>query len=152
MVGSDDQPDEQPASVGHAGLVRATPISEAEVTAEVSRADVGAVVTFAGVVRDHDRGRRVAALHYEGHPDAGRILAEVVAEAHDRPGVLAAAARHRVGDLRIGELAFVAAVGAAHRREAFEACAWLVDEAKARLPIWKHQHFADGSAEWVNSP
>ena len=107
---------------------------------------------LAGVVRDHDGGRAVGSLHYEGHPDAGRILAEVVQEAGNRPGVLAAAARHRVGDLAIGELAFVAAISAAHRGEAFEACAWLVDEAKARVPIWKHQHFADGSDEWVNSP
>ena len=133
-------------------LVRESPISEAEVAEEVSRAAAGAVVTFAGVVRDHDRGRAVTALHYEGHPDAGRILAEVLAEALDRPGVLAAAARHRVGDLAIGDLAFVAAVSAAHRREAFAACGWLVDEAKARLPIWKHQRFADGTEEWVNSP
>ena len=144
--------DVQMAGSDHQGLVRATAISEAEVAAEVSQAAAGAVVTFAGVVRDHDRGRSVAALHYEGHPDADRILAEVVAEALDRPGVLAAAARHRIGDLAIGDLAFVAAVSAAHRREAFEACGWLVDEAKARLPIWKHQHFADGTDEWVNSP
>ena len=120
--------------------------------AEVARAAAGAVVTFAGVVRDHDGGRSVTGLRYEGHPDAGRILTEVVAEASGRPGVLAAAARHRVGDLAIGELAFVAAISAAHRGEAFDACTWLVDEAKARLPIWKHQHFADGSDEWVNSP
>jgi molybdenum cofactor synthesis domain-containing protein len=135
-----------------AGLVEAAPIIESEVAAQVSRATAGAVVTFAGVVRDHDRGAVVTALHYEGHPDAGRILAEVVAEALDRPGVLAAAARHRTGDLAVGDLAFVAAVSAAHRREAFDACAWLVDETKARLPIWKHQHFADGTDEWVNSP
>ena len=133
-------------------LVTATAISESEVAAEVRATAAGAVVTFAGVVRDHDRGRTVTALHYEGHPDAGRVLAEVVAEALERPGVLAAAARHRVGDLAIGDLAFVAAVSAAHRGEAFDACAWLVDEAKARLPIWKHQHFADGTDEWVNSP
>ena len=144
-----DRIDYQPPG---ADLIRADPITEAEVAAEVSRAAAGAVVTFAGVVRDHDRGRSVAALHYEGHPDAGRILAEVVAEALGRPGVLAAAARHRTGDLAIGDLAFVAAVSAAHREEAFAACAWLVDEAKARLPIWKHQHFADGTDEWVNSP
>lgn len=134
------------------GLVRSTPITEAEVADEVRRAAAGAVVTFAGVVRDHDGGRSVSALHYQGHPDAGRILSEVVVEARGHPGVLAAAARHRVGDLAIGELAFVAAISAAHRGEAFEACAWLVDEAKARLPIWKHQHFADGTDEWVNSP
>ena len=135
-----------------AALVRAAPINEAELAAEVSRAAAGAVVTFAGAVRDHDGGRSVTALHYEGHPDAGRILAEVVAEALERPGVLAAAAQHRVGDLVIGDLAFVAAVSAAHRSEAFDACAWLVDEAKSRLPIWKRQRFVDGTDEWVNSP
>ena len=151
-VGVAYQPGAQPTSSGHPPLVGSAPISEAEVAAEVSRAAAGAVVTFAGVVRDHDHGRPVTALHYEGHPDAGRILAEVVAEARIRPGVLAASARHRTGDLAIGDLAFVAAVSASHRGEAFEACAWLVDEAKARLPIWKHQHFADGTDEWVNSP
>lgn len=135
-----------------ATAVTGEPISVAEVSDEVARAAAGAVVTFAGVVRDHDGGRTVSALHYEGHQDAGRILAEVIEEARHRPGVLAAAARHRVGDLAIGELAFVAAISAAHRGEAFEACAWLVDEAKSRVPIWKHQHFADGSDEWVNSP
>jgi molybdenum cofactor synthesis domain-containing protein len=134
------------------GLVTTDPITEAEVAAEVARAAAGAVVSFAGAVRDHDRGRSVAALHYEAHPDAGRVLAEVVTGALAQPGVLAAAARHRTGDLAIGDLAFVAAVSAAHRGEAFDACAWLVDEAKARLPIWKHQHFADGTHEWVNSP
>ncbi len=133
-------------------LVGPERISEADVAGEVARDAAGAVVTFAGVVRDHDRGRSVTELHYEGHPDASRILAEVVAGTLDQPGVLAAAARHRTGDLAIGDLAFVAAVSAAHRREAFAACAWLVDEAKSRLPIWKHQHFADGTDEWVNSP
>jgi molybdenum cofactor synthesis domain-containing protein len=136
----------------HVDLIGPEPITEAEVAAEVSRPAAGAVVTFAGVVRDHDRGRSVTALHYEGHPDAGRVLADVLSEALTRPGVLAAAARHRTGNLAIGDLAFVAAVSAAHRGEAFAACAWLVDEAKGRLPIWKHQHFADGTDEWVNSP
>lgn len=126
------------------------PISEAEVTAEVASTHAGAVVTFVGVVRDHDHDREVIALHYEGHPDAGGVLATVLEEARQRPGVLRAAARHRVGQLVVGDVAFVAAVSAAHRAEAFAACAWLVDEAKARLPIWKHQHFADGTDEWVN--
>jgi molybdenum cofactor synthesis domain-containing protein len=135
-----------------AELVRAGPITEAEVASAVAAASAGAVVTFAGVVRDHDGGRPVIALRYEAHPEASRAMAEVLAEARGRPGVLAAAALHRAGDLAVGDLAFVAAVSAAHRREAFEACAWLVDETKARLPIWKHQHFADGTDEWVNSP
>ena len=137
---------------GRPGLVTAAPITEAEVAAEVVARRCRGRRDVRGGRRDHDRGRSVTALHYEAHPDAGRILAEVVSEALARPGVLAAAARHRTGDLAIGDLAFVAAVSAAHRGEAFDACAWLVDEAKARLPIWKHQHFADGTDEWVNSP
>lgn len=143
---------DQPEAEQMAALVSAAPISEAALVAEVSVTAAGAVVSFAGVVRDHDGGREVADLTYEGHPDAGAVLAMVVAEASGRPGVLAAAARHRIGDLAVGELAFAVAVSAAHRREAFEACAWLVDEAKARLPIWKRQRFADGTTEWVNCP
>lgn len=146
--GAPDQPEAQQGE----SLVTADPISEAALVAAVSARAAGAVVSFAGVVRDHDGGRAVADLTYEGHPDAGAVLAAVVAEAAARPGVLAAAAHHRVGDLAVGDLAFAVAVSAAHRREAFEACAWLVDEAKTRLPIWKQQRFADGTTEWVNCP
>lgn len=138
------------AGADHRGLVRATPITAAEVVAQVQRDDAGAVVTFEGRVRDHDHDRPVTSLLYEGHPEADLILREVVSEAHGLPGVLRAASLHRVGDLAIGELAFVAAVSAAHRGEAFTACAWLVDAVKERLPVWKLQRFADGSQEWVN--
>lgn len=112
----------------------------------------GAVVSFAGVVRDHDHGRTVTKLHYEGHPDAPRILTEVAADIAARDGVAAVAVSHRIGDLAIGDAALVAAVAGPHRAEVFAACAALVDEVKARLPIWKHQHFGDGTDEWVNSP
>jgi molybdopterin synthase catalytic subunit len=112
----------------------------------------GAVVSFAGVVRDHDDGRDVAALHYEAHPSAADVLAEVAAEIAKDPAVYAVAVSHRVGDLRIGDVALAAAVSTAHRAEAFELCLRLVDEVKARLPVWKHQHFRDGTEEWVNSP
>lgn len=118
----------------------------------VRRPDAGAVVTFEGRVRDHDGGRAVTRLAYEGHPEAAAVLADVAAEAASRHGVLAVAARHRTGALALGDLAFLVAVSAAHRGEAFTACAWLVDEAKARLPIWKHQEYADGTSEWVNCP
>lgn len=133
-------------------LVSADPLDQAIVTTQVQGSAAGAVVSFTGVVRDHDGDRAVTWLRYESHPDAGLILDDVLAEARRLPGVLGAAARHRVGDLQIGDVAFAAAVSAAHRSEAFHACAWLVDAAKERLPIWKHQHFADGSTEWVNSP
>jgi molybdenum cofactor synthesis domain-containing protein len=113
----------------------------------------GAVVTFAGVVRDHDGGKGVRDLTYEGHPTASDVLAEVVADLSARwTGVRAVAVSHRVGALTIGDVALACAVAAEHRGQAFAACAELVDEVKARLPIWKHQHFTDGSDEWVNSP
>ncbi|MCH7229387.1 molybdenum cofactor biosynthesis protein MoaE [Glycomyces sp. L485] len=137
-------------------MIRAR-ISEATIeVAEHERAvsvDVaGAVVTFSGNVRDHDHGRGVKALGYEGHPSAEPILREIAEEIVSRPGVHGVAVSHRVGDLAIGDAALVAAVSAEHRREAFEACADLVDEVKSRLPIWKHQFFTDGGDEWVNCP
>lgn len=118
----------------------------------VADAASGAVVSFAGVVRDHDDGRGVTQLSYEGHPDAAKILAEVAADIAARTGVTSVAVSHRIGDLRVGDVALAAAVSAPHRAEAFAGCAQLVDEVKARLPIWKHQFFADGTEEWVNSP
>ncbi|WP_372670269.1 molybdenum cofactor biosynthesis protein MoaE [Amycolatopsis kentuckyensis] len=113
----------------------------------------GAVVTFAGVVRDHDGGKGVRDLTYEGHPSAGDVIAEVVADLSTRwTGVRAVAVSHRVGHLAIGDVALACAVAAEHRGQAFSACSDLVDEVKARLPVWKHQHFTDGTDEWVNSP
>jgi molybdenum cofactor synthesis domain-containing protein len=113
----------------------------------------GAVVSFGGVVRDHDDGKAVRTLYYEGHPSAGEVLAHVVAEvAGRRHGLRAVAVSHRLGALEIGDVALACAVSADHRAEAFAACAELVDEVKARLPVWKHQRFADGTEEWVNSP
>ena len=110
------------------------------------------MVGFAGVVRDHDGGRHVIRLEYSAHPLAEQTLAEVVAEvAGQAAGVRAVAASHRVGTLEIGDAALVAAVAADHRGAAFETCARLVDAVKERLPVWKHQFFADGTDEWVNS-
>lgn len=113
---------------------------------------VGAEVTFCGVVRDHDHGRPVVQLEYSGHPTAEQVLREVADEIAADPAVLAVAVSHRVGSLAIGEVALVASVSAAHRKQAFDSCQRLVEEAKARLPIWKRQLFADGSDEWVNCP
>lgn len=128
------------------------PILLAEHEALVAHEAAGAVVGFAGVVRDHDGGRRVVRLEYSAHPLAEQGLAEVVAEiAAEAEGVRAIAASHRVGVLYIGDAALVAAVAADHRQAAFETCARLVDAVKARLAVWKHQFFADGTDEWVNS-
>ena len=110
----------------------------------------GADVSFAGVVRDHDHGRTVTGIEYVAYPTAAEVLLEVAREIAARPHVLAVAVSHRVGELSIGDSALVAAVTCAHRREAFEACAALVDTVKERLPVWKRQVFDDGTDEWVN--
>ena len=128
------------------------PLSVAEHEAAVAHPAAGAVVSFAGVVRDHDGGRGVARLVYEAHPSAEAVLAEVAAEIAKDPSVYGVAVSHRVGELSVGDVALAAAVATAHRAEAFSICARLVDTVKARLPVWKHQHFADGTDEWVNSP
>jgi molybdopterin synthase catalytic subunit len=128
------------------------PISLAEHQELVSHQAAGAVVGFVGMIRDHDGGRQVVQLEYSAHPSAADVLAEVVAEIAARSaGTRAIAASHRIGVLRIGEAALVAAVAADHRQAAFASCAQLVDTVKARLPVWKRQVFADGTDEWVGS-
>ena len=129
------------------------PLVPAEYEAAVSRRQAGAVVSFAGVVRDHDDGRAVRELRYEGHPSAADVLGKVVADvAAHAPQLQAVAVGHRIGTLAIGDPALVVAVACAHRGAAFDACWRLVDEVKAQLPVWKHQLFADGTDEWVNCP
>lgn len=128
------------------------PIFLAEHEELVGHQSAGAVVGFVGMIRDHDGGRRVVRLEYSAHPSAEHVMADVVAEiAKESSGLRAVAASHRVGVLHIGEAALVAAVAADHRQEAFATCAQLVDTIKARLPVWKHQFFEDGSEEWVGS-
>lgn len=127
-------------------------IDLAEHEALVLHRAAGAVVGFVGMVRDHDGGRSVTRLEYSAHPSAHQVISEVAAEiAKSSQGVRAIAVSHRIGALNIGDAALVAAVAADHRAAAFETCALLVDTVKARLPVWKHQLFADGSDEWVGS-
>jgi molybdopterin synthase catalytic subunit len=132
--------------------VRDQPLDVAEVTAAVSDAAAGGLTVFVGAVRDHDGGQDVRRLEYTAHPTAETRLAEVAAEVAEEFDVVAVAAVHRVGALEIGDLAVVSAVSAAHRGEAFEASRALIDRLKERVPIWKHQVFADGTEEWVDNP
>lgn len=128
------------------------PISLTEHEELVAHEAAGAVVGFSGVVRDHDGGRSVTRLEYSAHPSALQTLTDVVHEvAAAAESVRAVAVSHRIGDLRIGDAALVVAVAADHRGAAFATCALMVDTVKERLPVWKHQHFGDGTDEWVNS-
>jgi molybdenum cofactor synthesis domain-containing protein len=145
------------ASAVRASVLRAevvdSPLSVEEHAGLVDDPAAGAVVTFAGVVRDHDGGRGVRDLDYEGHPSAKAVIEEVASSVAGRhAGVRSVAVSHRIGSLAIGDVALACAVAAEHRAEAFAACAELVDEVKRRLPIWKHQTFTDGTDEWVNCP
>ena len=126
------------------------PLDAAAMERLVADERAGAIVSFSGNVRDHDHGRSVASLTYEGHPTAEAVLKDVAQEIDSRFDLVALAVAHRVGPLQIGEAALVAVVASAHRGEAFRACAALVDLTKERLPVWKHQVFADGTDEWVN--
>ena len=115
--------------------------------------EAGAVVTFNGIVRDHDHGRGVTELEYVAHPSAAQVLRETVDHVlakHD--AVLTARVAHRIGLLAVGQHAFFVEVAAAHRGQAFAACSELVEDVKRLLPVWKRQVFSDATEEWVNSP
>jgi len=110
----------------------------------------GALVTFEGWVRNRNEGREVTSLVYQAYG----LLAEkeggrVIEEARRRYALLAARCVHRVGHLAVGELAVWVGVTAGHRDEAFAACRFIIDQVKARVPIWKLEHYAHGRSEWV---
>jgi molybdopterin synthase catalytic subunit len=128
--------------------ISSQPLDPAAIEALVISSENGALVTFRGIVRDHDHGLAVTALDYQAHPDAVRFLEDCCAVVEAETG-LAVAAAHRVGSLVVGDTALVASVAAPHRAEAFAACARLVELIKSTVPIWKRQHLADGASEWV---
>lgn len=142
-----------PVSGGSVARVLLThePLDVAIVSALVEDAEYGAVVTFAGTVRNHARGQSVRYLEYEAYaPLAEKELLALVERAEVRWPVRCAV-HHRLGRVDIGEASVVAAVGSAHRAEAFAACAWLMDTLKATVPIWKKEYAASG-AHWVEGP
>jgi molybdopterin synthase catalytic subunit len=131
--------------------VAAAPIRIQDSLDAVGSDDYGAVVSFSGIVRDHDGGRSVASLLYEAHPSAHEVIASVAELVSSEYPTVRIAIEHRVGELVVGDLALACAVASAHRAEAFAACARLVDAVKQRVPIWKEQRFTDGTTEWVGS-
>lgn len=128
-----------------------TPISITEHEDLAAHEHMGAVVSFCGVVRNHDGGEQVDKLFYEGHPHAPEVLAKIAQDIAGEFDGVRIAISHRVGMLAIGDVALTAAVASAHRAEGFAACAELVERVKKELPIWKNQYFSDGRTEWVGS-
>lgn len=111
----------------------------------------GGYASFEGWVRDRNEGMEVTRLEYEAFDELALKEGELIlTEARERFTILDAACVHRIGMLEIGELAVWVGVSAAHRDAAFAACRYIIDEIKARLPIWKKEFYANGNSEWVN--
>ena len=118
---------------------------------ELQHPTCGGYAAFEGWVRDYNNGRTVLRLEYEAFPPlAVREGERILAEARQRFGVERARCAHRVGALTVGELAVWVGVSAAHRGEAFDACRYIIDEVKHRVPIWKKEYYQDGDSGWVN--
>lgn len=127
------------------------PLVSAELARALADEACGALVTFEGWVRDHNDGRRVDRLEYEGYEALGTAEGgRIVAEALDRFAVSHACCVHRLGALALGDLAVWVGVSAHHRGDAFAACRYIIDEVKSRVPIWKKEFYAGGDSGWVN--
>lgn len=110
----------------------------------------GGVAVFLGTVRNHHAGREVERLEYSAYgPMAEAECARIVAEAEQEYGA-AVAVEHRIGALGVGDVSVAIAAAAPHRDEAFAACRHVIDELKRRVPIWKREHYTDGSVAWVD--
>jgi molybdopterin synthase catalytic subunit len=124
-----------------------SPIAVEKVIAEVSAAEAGAIDIFIGTVRNYNAGRQVTHLEYEAYaPMALREMEKIARTAEQQWPVRKLVIIHRTGRLSIGEVAVVVAVATPHRKEAFEACRYVIDTLKATVPIWKKEYFKGG--EW----
>lgn len=118
---------------------------------QLLRESAGAFTSFEGWVRNHNDGRAVKGLHYDSYvqlaeAEGGRVMDEALAKF----AIVDARCIHRIGDLAIGDLAVWVGVSAAHRGAAFDACRFIIDQVKSRVPIWKHERYADGDADWLH--
>ncbi|HJU07334.1 MAG TPA: molybdenum cofactor biosynthesis protein MoaE [Rhodanobacteraceae bacterium] len=128
-----------------------TAIDASTLLRELESDRIGAIVTFEGRVRDHNDGRTVNGLTYQAYAELAEAEgAKIIEEARARFEISQAICVHRIGELKLGELAVWVGVGAAHRDAAFAACRYIMDEVKARVPIWKREHYAQGEAEWLH--
>ena len=126
-------------------------IDHAELTESVRSTQSGAVVLFLGTVRELTDGRQTLALDYDAYPEMAEAkLAELEAEARAKWPIDKVAIVHRLGYLELGDISVAVAVSCPHRREAFDAGRFLIDELKARVPIWKKENWSDGTTAWVH--
>ncbi len=127
------------------------PIDAGSLQRELEGHGTGAVVCFEGRVRDHNDGRAVDGLSYQAYVELAEAEgARIIAEARERFPVERIVCVHRIGDLALGEVAVWAGVSAGHRGAAFDACRYVIDEVKVRVPIWKREHYVEGVSEWLH--
>lgn len=127
-------------------------LDAAALVAEVSGPAHGAVVLFVGTVRDTNAGRAVSGIEYTAYRAmAEREFADIVGEAEERFAGARVAAEHRLGTLGLGEASVAIAVAHGHRAAAYDASRYVIEEIKRRLPIWKREHYTDGTREWVHA-
>lgn len=126
------------------------PIDTALLKSRMCHAETGALVTFEGWVRNHNDGKAVASLEYEAYDAlAGKEAGAILQEVRNKFDVQQMMCVHRVGHLQIGAMAVWVGVTGAHRDDAFQACRYIIDELKERVPIWKKEHYVEGHSSWI---
>ena len=141
----------EPVAADHPGAayISADPIDMAGLLAAAHHPGAGAVVLFSGEVRDNNKGLAVAFLEYEAYrPLAEKIIGEILTEAREKWKLHIAVAQHRIGKVAIGDTAVVVITASAHRNEAYTANRYIIDRIKHEAPIWKCEHYTDGTKEW----
>jgi molybdopterin synthase catalytic subunit len=129
----------------------AVAIDSADARRELLDLGAGGYASFEGWVRDHNEGLEVERLEYEAYEELAVAEGDrIVADALRRYPIKHALCIHRVGVLALGDMAVWVGVSSAHRGEAFEACRFIIDEVKHRVPIWKKEHYRNGDSGWVN--
>ncbi|QYM79093.1 molybdenum cofactor biosynthesis protein MoaE [Horticoccus luteus] len=127
------------------------PLDPAALARSLDDPRAGALATFEGRVRNHNEGQPVLALDYEAYAAlAEKEGTRILEEARAKFAILHAVCVHRIGALAIGDLAVWIGAAAAHRDAAFAACRYIIDETKARVPVWKKEHYATGASAWIN--
>ena len=127
------------------------PVNPNQVTSTLGDPGHGAQSFFFGAVRDLNHGRKVTAVSYECHKAISqKVLGEIIAEARTKWGSnLDAVVMHCTGRLAVGEMSVGIGISTPHRDEAFEACRYIIEQLKVRVPIWKQEHYVDGDSEWL---
>ncbi|MBL4574855.1 MAG: molybdenum cofactor biosynthesis protein MoaE [Opitutaceae bacterium] len=128
-----------------------SPLEINNLHASLQSETAGGFVCFEGRVRTLNEGKTVTSLEYESYgPLAEKEGLRVIQEAKEKFPIIAASCVHRIGHLQIGDIAIWVGVISQHRGPSFEACRYIIDEIKSRLPIWKKEHYQDGDSGWIN--